>query len=73
MSQPPFLTGVILRDGKATLVYNKTGYIEQVVQSSSETVFTICENTVEYDANDNPFSTPIIKTLTIKNGMMYYK
>lgn len=73
MSQPPFLTGVVLRNGEATLVYNKTGYIEKVIQSSSETVFTIFENTVEYDANNNPFYPPIIKTLTIRNGMMYYE
>ena len=73
MSQPPYLTGVVLRDGKATLVYNKAGHIEKVVQSASETVFTICENTVEYDADNNPFSAPIIRTLKIKNRMMYYE
>ena len=73
MSQPPYLTGIVLYNGKATLVYNKVGHIEKVLQSTFGTVFTIRENTVEYDANNNPFYEPIIRILTINNGMMYYE
>lgn len=72
-SQPPLITIIILKDGKATLVFNKPSFIEKVQQSNSETTLALCANTVEWRKDGTPFNDAIINTLTIKDGMIYFK
>lgn len=73
MSQPPFITIVVVKGGKATLVFNKPSYIEKASQTNNETFLTLCANTVEWRKDGMPFNDAIINTLTIKNGMIYFK
>ena len=73
MSQPPYETIVLLKDGKATLVYNKPGFIEDVQVVDSDVVFTLCENTVEFYEDGTPMNDGIIAELSIKDDLIYYE
>lgn len=73
MSQPPYITMILLKDKKATLVLNKPSYIEKLQQSDGKTILTLCANTVEWREDGTPFNDAIINTLTIKDGMIYFK
>lgn len=73
MSQPPYITMIVLKNGKATLVFNKPFYIEGVQHSNSETIFTLCANTVEYYENGTPMNSADMHALSIKDKMVYFK
>lgn len=73
MSSPPYITIIILKKGKAALVLNKPFFIEKVQQSNGETVFTLCANTVEYYENGTPMNSASIRTLYIKDKMIYLR
>lgn len=73
MSQPPYITIIILKKGKATLVFNKPFFIENVQYSNSETTFSLCANTVEYYDNGTPMNSASIHTLYVKDNMIYLK
>lgn len=73
MSQPPYITIIILKKGKATLVLNKPFFIEKVQHSNNETVFSLCANTIEYYDNGTPMNSASIRTLYVKDKMIYLK
>lgn len=75
MSQPPYLTVVILKNGNVALVFNKPSYINKIERNGGEINFTLQSNTLEYlDMNSSePINPPDLHTLTLKNGMIYYK
>ena len=73
-NEPPFLTVVVISDNTAPrLVYNVQAAILDIKSEGSETSFTLQMNTVEYDRNNIPYNTPIIKTLTFGNGEITFK
>lgn len=73
-SQPPFFTVLALKDGEAKLVYNRRSYINDITQSENSTIFHLQENTLEYTVSDTiPDNSPILYTLTFKDGMIYYQ
>jgi hypothetical protein len=71
-SQPPFTTIVILRNGKATLVYNKEGYINDMETIGNVVKLKLQLNTVEYHDDNIPYNEAEVAELEIKNGMIYY-
>ena len=71
MSQPPYITVIILKKGKATLVLNKPFFIEKVQHSNNEDVFSLCANTVEYYDNGTPMNNASIQKLYVKNKMIF--
>ena len=75
MSQPPYLSMVVLKDGKATLVFNKPSYINKIEKNGDTIDFKLQSNTLEYlDINSSePINPPELHTLTLKDGMIYYK
>lgn len=74
MSQPPQLTVVCVQGDKAILVFNKPSYINEIKKSGNEINFTLQSNTLEYlDINSAPINSPDLHTLTLKDGMIYYK
>ncbi len=73
-SQPPFFTVVALKNGEAKLVYNRRSYINDITRSGNSTIFHLQENTLEYSVSDKiPDNSPILHTLTFKDGMIYYQ
>lgn len=72
MSQPPFLTVVLLRNGKATLVYNKRGMIQKMETVGGLVRLKLQLNTVEYHDDHIPYNTAELAELEFKNGMIYY-
>ena len=73
MSQPPFLTAVVLKDGKATLVFNEPSYINKIEKNGDAIDFKLQSNTLEYLDSNTPINSPDLHTLTLKDGMIYYK
>ena len=71
MSQPPYCTVVILKGGKATLVYNQPAFINDIRKSGDETVITLEMNTVEWIDEHTRYNDPILNKLILKEGMMY--
>lgn len=55
------------------MVYNVPSFIKDIKVENGKTVFTLQMNTVEYDRNNIPYNTPIIKTLTFGNGEIIFK
>lgn len=73
-SEPPYITIVILgNNALPKLVYNVPSFIKDIKVENGKTVFTLQMNTVEYDRNNIPYNTPIIKTLTFGNGEITFK
>ena len=73
MSQPPRLTIIVLKNGKASLVFDKPYYINQVTKNKNGIMLTLQANTVEYRDVGVPCNSPELHTLEFKNGMIYYK
>ena len=73
MSQPPFLTAVVLKDGKATLVFNEPSYINKIEKNGDAIDFKLQSNTLEYLDSNTPINSPDLHTLILKGGMIYYK
>ena len=73
MSQPPYLTVIVLKDGKATLVFNKPSYINKIEKNGDAIDFKLQSNTLEYLDSNTPINSPDLHTLTLKDGMIYYK
>lgn len=74
MSQPPYLTIVVMKDGKANLVFNKPMIINSIKTNSDGTkTFDLQENTVEWIDENTPANSPITHTMTIKDGNIYFK
>lgn len=74
MSQPPYLTIVVMKDGKASLVFNKPMIINSIKTNSDGTkTFDLQENTVEWIDENTPANSPITHTMTIKDGNIYFK
>ncbi|WP_304211426.1 hypothetical protein [Phocaeicola plebeius] len=72
-SLPPYISMVVLKSGKATLVFNKRCYINEIKKQSNKIDFILRENTLEYVNSSTPVNQPILKTLTMENGRMYFK
>lgn len=72
MSQPPFITIVLIHNGKATLVYNKPSYINEIKKNGNNIIFDLQLNTVEYDDNHKPYNNAEYATMTFRNGMIFY-
>lgn len=72
-SSPYPITVIVLKDGKATLVYNKNAYLNDVKKNSDSTMFTLQLNTIEYYEEGKTNDVPILKSLIFKDGMIYYK
>jgi len=68
MSQPEYLTIVVLRNGKATLVFNKKYVIGDMVESSNSTLFKLFDDYQEVSDNAEPKHK-----LVIKDGMIYFE
>lgn len=74
MSQPPYLTIVVMKGGKASLVFNKPMIINSIKTNSDGTkTFDLQENTVEWIDENTPANSPITHTMTIKDGNIYFK
>lgn len=73
MSQPPYLTIIILRNGKATLVFNKRGEISDIKKTEDELEFNLWTLYAEYGSVGQELSPGVNHTMTIKDGMIYYK
>lgn len=72
MSQPPYITIVIVKGDKATLVYNKPSYIENIQKKDDSTVFKLLENTIEWVGDGSvQYNDGIYNYLTIKGGTIY--
>ena len=72
-SLPPHISMVVLKSGKATLVFNKPYYINEIEKQGNKIDFILQENTLEYVNSFTPVNQPILKTLTMENGRMYFK
>ena len=72
-SLPPYISMIVLKSGKATLVFNKRCYINEIKKQSNKIDFILRENTLEYVNSSTPVNQPILKTLTMENGRMYFK
>ena len=72
-SLPPQLTIVCVQENKATLVFNKLSYMNKIERNGDEINFTLQSNTLEYLDSDTPINSPDLHTLTLRDGMIYYK
>lgn len=72
-SLPPQLTIVCVQENKATLVFNKLSYMNKIEKNGDEINFTLQSNTLEYLDSDTPINSPDLHTLTLRDGMIYYK
>lgn len=73
MSQPPYVTIIILKNGEATLVLNKPFFIEKVQHSNNEDIFSLCAKTIEYYDDGTPMNSASIQKLYVKNKMIYFQ
>ena len=64
---------IVLKSGKATLVFNKPCYINEIKKQGNKIDFILRKNTLEYVNSSSPVNKPILKTLTMENGRMYFK
>ena len=64
---------IVLKSGKATLVFNKPCYINEIKKQGNKIDFILRKNTLEYVNSSTPVNQPILKTLTMENGRMYFK
>lgn len=72
-SLPPYISMIVLKSGKATLVFNKPCYINKIKKQGNKIDFILRKNTLEYVNSSTPVNQPILKTLTMENGRMYFK
>ena len=74
-STPPFLTVYALKDGKATLVFNKHAYINDLVALNGIVDFHLQMNTLEYETLEStaPVKPADIHHLIFENGRVSYK
>ena len=74
-STPPFLTVYALKDGKATLVFNKHAYINDLVALNGIVDFHLQMNTLEYETLEStaPVKPADIHHLIFENGRISYK
>lgn len=69
----PYLTIIVLYHNKAELVFNKRMGINSITQTMNSFSMEVQSNLVEYDANKQPYSTPITHQIYSQNGLLYYK
>lgn len=72
MSQPPLLTVIVISNRTAKIVFSKEACINDVKEFNGVTAFHLQMNTIEHQDNE-PSEEPILKTLTFKNGAIYYQ
>ena len=74
MSQPPYITIIVMKNGKASLVFNKPMIINDIKTNADGTkTFDLQENVVERIDENTPANSPITHTMTIANGNIYFK
>ena len=74
MSQPPYITIIVMKNGKASLVFNKPMIINDIKTNADGTkTFDLQENVVEWIDENTPANSPITHTMTIANGNIYFK
>lgn len=73
MSQPPYLTIIVLTHGKAYLVFNKKMIINNVVRNNGELLFNLQENVVEWIDENTPAGDAVLHTISVKDGLMYFE
>lgn len=74
MSQPPYLTIIVMKDGKAKVVFNKPMTINSInANADGSKTFDLQENVVEWIDENTPANSPITHTMTIKDGNIYFK
>lgn len=73
MSEAPYLTIIILRNGEATLVFNKRGEISDIKKAEDELEFDLWTVYAEYGSDGQELSPGVKHTMTIKDSMIYYK
>ena len=72
-NEPPYLAIIALKDGKASLVFNKRIVIVNInTASDGSKTFDLQENFSE-PIDENTFTNPQKHTLTIKDGNIYFK
>lgn len=64
-SQPAMVSIILLRNGQASLVYNKPMFINSITKQSGNFNMVLQSNTVEYEGLENPTptTTPILHTI----------
>ena len=73
-SENPQIAIVVLKEDKATLVFNRTSDINEIKTSDGVTTFILQENVQEYDINGKPITDAIIDTLSVsKDGIYFYE
>ena len=65
MSQPPRLTILVLKKGNASLVFDRSSYVNNVDKKGNETIFTLQANTVEYRDVGVPCNSPELHTVGV--------
>lgn len=73
MSQPPYLTIIILAHGRACLVFNKRMIVNNVVRENGDLLFNLQENVIEWTDEYTPADDAVLHTISIKNGLMYFE
>lgn len=73
MSQPPYLTIIVLTHGKAYLVFNKKMIINNVVRNNGDLLFNLQENVVEWIDENTPAGDAVLHTISVKDGLMYFE
>ncbi len=73
MSQPPYLTIIILAHGRAYLVFNKRMIVNNVVRENEDLSFNLQENVIEWTDEYTPADDAVLHTISIKNGLMYFE
>lgn len=71
-SQPPYLTVIVVKDEKATLAFNKPYFLENIQKNSNSTILSLQANTVEW-IEEKQYNQAANNTLSIENGLIYYK
>ena len=67
---PSPLTVVVLKDGHASLVFNKRMVVNEI--DDEHKMFFMQEDFTEYVSDDGPATMPARHFLWIKDGMLYF-
>ena len=71
MSQPPYCTLIVLKEGKASLIYNQQAFINDIQKNNILTRIVLQRNTVEWLNENTQSNKPEYDSLILKSGMVY--
>ncbi len=71
MSQPPYCTLIVLKEGKASLIYNQQAFINDIQKNNILTRIVLQRNTVEWLNEKTQSNKPEYDSLILKSSMVY--